>query len=55
MSCCEKSSLSSRGCIPVSTLLLSYIILRDSFSFAHLAGAGFVFLGIMLISRGERR
>ncbi|WP_339202417.1 EamA family transporter [Paenibacillus sp. FSL P2-0322] len=41
--------------MPVSTLLLSYIILRDSFSFAHLAGAGFVFLGIMLISRGERR
>lgn len=43
------------GCIPVSTLLLSYIILRESFSFAHLAGAGFVFLGIILISRGERR
>ncbi|PPQ46243.1 EamA/RhaT family transporter [Paenibacillus peoriae] len=43
------------GCIPVSTLLLSYIILRESFSFAHLAGAGFVFLGIILMSRGERR
>ncbi|MGM1022404.1 MAG: DMT family transporter [Bacillota bacterium] len=43
------------GCIPVSTLLLSYIILREPFSFAHLAGAGFVSLGIMLISRGERR
>ncbi|WP_025716480.1 DMT family transporter [Paenibacillus sp. 1-18] len=43
------------GCIPVSTLLLSYIILREPFLFTHLAGAGFVFLGIMLISRGERR
>ncbi|WDM22022.1 DMT family transporter [Paenibacillus polymyxa] len=43
------------GCIPVSTLVLSYIILRESFSFAHLAGAGFVFLGIILISRGKRR
>nr|WP_258382227.1 hypothetical protein [Paenibacillus sp. S02] len=35
--------------------MLSYIILRESLSFAHLAGAGFVFLGIILISRGERR
>ncbi|TQR99713.1 DMT family transporter [Paenibacillus ottowii] len=43
------------GCIPVSTLLLSYIILRESFSFAHLAGTGFIFLGILLMSHHKRR
>ncbi|MGG1618853.1 DMT family transporter [Paenibacillus sp. NRS-1782] len=42
------------GCIPFSTLLLSYVILREPFSIAHLAGVGFVSLGIMLISRGKR-
>ncbi|MBD0382156.1 DMT family transporter [Paenibacillus sedimenti] len=38
------------GCIPVSTLLLSYAVLHEPFSFAHVAGVGFVFMGILLIS-----
>lgn len=41
------------GCIPASTLLLSYAILHEPFSFAHMAGISFVFLGVVLISRTE--
>ncbi|MFD0695154.1 DMT family transporter [Paenibacillus sp. GCM10027628] len=38
------------GCIPVSTLLLSYTVLHEPFSFLHVAGVGLVFMGILLIS-----
>ncbi|AFC31210.1 putative efflux transporter [Paenibacillus mucilaginosus 3016] len=38
------------GCIPVSTVLLSYALLHEPFSWAHAAGAAFVFLGIRQVS-----
>lgn len=42
------------GCIPISTLLLSYWILHEPVSMVHLGGACFVMAGIILIS-GRRR
>lgn len=39
------------GCIPISTILLSYLVLKEPFSMAHLAGGAFVFMGIWYVSR----
>ena len=39
------------GIVPVSSVVLSYIILRESFSWSHIAGALFVIIGILLISK----
>ncbi|MCZ8520342.1 MULTISPECIES: DMT family transporter [Paenibacillus] len=38
------------GCIPISTVLLSYVLLHEPFAWAHLAGGAFVFAGIWLVS-----
>ncbi|MBB6671305.1 EamA family transporter [Cohnella nanjingensis] len=38
---------------PVSTLLLSYAILREPFSWAHVIGCGFVLLGVVQVSRNQ--
>lgn len=37
------------GVMPVSALVLSYILLRESFHWAHLAGFGLVFCGVILM------
>ncbi|WP_282940200.1 DMT family transporter [Paenibacillus sp. RC67] len=42
------------GCIPISTLLLSYVVLQEPFSIAHLVGGTFVFLGIWHVSRNHQ-
>ncbi|WCN39253.1 DMT family transporter [Aneurinibacillus uraniidurans] len=39
------------SCIPVSTLLLSYVVLHEPFSLAHIVGVLFVFVGIWQVSR----
>ncbi|WP_156043208.1 DMT family transporter [Paenibacillus sp. UNC451MF] len=41
------------GCIPISTLLLSYAVLHEPFSMAHLVGGAFVFLGVWYVSRNH--
>ncbi|GAA4829333.1 DMT family transporter [Paenibacillus vulneris] len=41
------------GCIPVSTLLLSYAVLKEPVSAAHLVGSAFVCLGIWHVSRSH--
>lgn len=38
------------GVMPVSALLLSYILLGEEFRFVHLAGFGTVFAGVLLMS-----
>ncbi|WP_426446041.1 DMT family transporter [Paenibacillus sp. S-38] len=38
------------GCIPVSTVLLSYTVLQEPFSWAHLIGGAFVIAGIRQVS-----
>ncbi len=42
------------SCIPVSALLLSYVVLHEPFSWAHVAGAAFVFWGIWQVSRSTK-
>ncbi|WP_169082616.1 DMT family transporter [Paenibacillus sp. PL91] len=42
------------SCIPVSTLLLSYAVLHEPFSWTHVAGGAFVFLGIWQVSRSTK-
>ena len=39
------------GVVPVSSLVLSYIILNESFSWYHVVGMCFVILGITFISK----
>jgi drug/metabolite transporter (DMT)-like permease len=38
------------GLMPVSALVLSYLLLGESFRWAHLAGFGVVFAGVLLMS-----
>jgi drug/metabolite transporter (DMT)-like permease len=40
------------GIMPVSAVLLSYLVLNEPFSWAHVAGGLFVLLGIGFITRG---
>jgi len=41
------------SCIPLSTVLLSYAILNEPFSWSHLVGGAFVCLGIWQVSRSD--
>ena len=43
------------GIMPVSAVLLSYLILKESFLWSHLIGVLCVLLGIGLIGRGRRK
>lgn len=39
------------GVMPVSALVLSYLLLGEPFRWAHLAGFAIVFAGVLLIAR----
>jgi drug/metabolite transporter (DMT)-like permease len=41
------------GVVPVSSLILSYFILKEPFNLSYLAGAVFVILGILFISKNH--
>jgi len=41
------------GIMPVSALVLSYVLLGEPFQWIHLAGFGLVFAGVVLISRAH--
>jgi len=43
------------GVMPVSALVLSYILLGERFAWAHLAGFAIVFAGVLLMSREHAR
>lgn len=43
------------GVMPLSALLLSYLLLGESFAWVHLLGFGLVFAGVLLIIQAHRR
>jgi drug/metabolite transporter (DMT)-like permease len=43
------------GVMPVSALVLSYVLLGEAFEWVHLLGFGVVFAGVLLVIQAHRR